>query len=656
MLALFLAILLADAPDPVVDPVARMVKLISTERISTAHRQLTARPHIAGTAGGREHAQTLSKLLIGYGVKIQMQSYWALLSYPRRMSLRLFRAPQKNLGIALALNERSDSRDPATGDADLLPGYIAYSASGRVRGKAIDAGDGLAADYDVLEKAGVATEGTVAVMRFGKASIGDQVALAVKHGVSGVVFYREPAKVRAWPLGPGRASWFVERGAAASLDFPLQIPLATVSSQVVEQIFASRKKGALGSAGLNLGVELELDIQMADSPRPIFNIIATIDGSEKPEHAVMLSAHHDAWGFGGADPGSAESALLELARVLGVMSKEGWRPRHTIQLAFFDGGEFGGLGASEHEKEFKQTADFPVPDQEAFFGAYHSNYDTADYMTRWRDPAFRATRSLTETLGRAALRLATADIPTRPAVPAVPPPDSPARGEIDYAEAKVAKARQAFAEGVIAKVELDRATKALAEAQERYERLREGSGQLTPAIAADEVRKAENHARVMRLNVEVLKASFDNGMVSRRDMEQAEALAKDADDYLVLARTREQELTHEWELIRKVQEFEARGGRFDDSVLERISLDYEKQFGHPLPVSAMGMTHTHELMNFDHTGRVDVALSPDSVEGKWLTEQLTLRDVPFLVFRSAVPGKATGAHIHLGLPSPRLHK
>jgi hypothetical protein len=68
------------------------------------------------------------------------------------------------------------------------------------------------------------------------------------------------------------------------------------------------------------------------------------------------------------------------------------------------------------------------------------------------------------------------------------------------------------------------------------------------------------------------------------------------------------------------------------------------------------MTHTHEVMNFDHTGRVDVALSPDSPEGVWLIEQLTLHDVPFLVFRSAVPGKATGAHIHLGLPSPRLHK
>ncbi len=145
-------------------------------------------------------------------------------------------------------------------------------------------------------------------------------------------------------------------------------------------------------------------------------------------------------------------------------------------------------------------------------------------------------------------------------------------------------------------------------------------------------------------------------MVARLDLEQAAARVKEAEEYLDLARVREQELQHEWELLRKVKEFEARGGRFDESVFERLSIDYEKQFGQPIPVSALGMTHTHELMNFDHTGRVDVALAPDSAEGRWLMEQLTLRDVPFLVFRGAVAGKATGAHIHLGLPSPRLRK
>lgn len=646
MFALVLAALLADIPDVT----TKLVRLLSTERIAASHRELTARPHIAGTAGGRAHAEMLAKMLTGFGLKVETHSYWALLSYPRRQSLRIFRGAQKNLGIGLPLTERSDT---ATADPDLLPGYIAYSASGRVRGRAIDAGDGLDADYDALEKAGVATKGAIALTRLGRAGLTDLAATAVKHGVAGMVFYRPAAKVRVWPAGSGRAPFFVERGAAASST----IPLESVSAQVADQIVAARKKGAL-----DLAVDLELDILMNNSPRPIFNVIATIEGSETLLNFVTLGTHHDAWSYGGADPGSAECAMLELARVLGVLAHDGWRPRHSIRLAFWDGGEFGGLGAAENAKEFADDnkahliAEFSVPDQEQSFGAYHSNYDTADYLTRWRDPGFRATRSLAETLGRAALRLSSEDIPAKPVESAMPPPGSPARGEIDYAEAKLAQAKEAFAAGVIVKSKLDAAEREVAAAKERYERLREGSGQLTPVIAANEVRKAELRAKETRLNLEVLRIDAGVGTVARRDLEAAEARAKEADDYLDLARVREEELTHEWELIRKIKEFEARGGRFDDSILERVSLDYEKQFGHSLPVSAMGMTHTHELLNFDHTGRVDVALNPDSAEGKWLIGQLTLRDIPFLVFRTAVAGKATGAHIHLGLPSPRLHK
>ena len=77
-------------------------------------------------------------------------------------------------------------------------------------------------------------------------------------------------------------------------------------------------------------------------------------------------------------------------------------------------------------------------------------------------------------------------------------------------------------------------------------------------------------------------------------------------------------------------------------------------FGEALPVSAMGDTAVHRALGFDHRGRVDVALSPDSAEGEWLRLYLTVKRIPFFVFRQAVPGKATGAHIHIGPMSTRL--
>src|SRR5438445_93183 len=79
-----------------------------------------------------------------------------------------------------------------------------------------------------------------------------------------------------------------------------------------------------------------------------------------------------------------------------------------------------------------------------------------------------------------------------------------------------------------------------------------------------------------------------------------------------------------------------------------VELDFEKQFGKPLPVSAMGETAVHRSLGFDHRGRVDVAIHPDQPEGRWLLEYLVEKHIPYFAFRQAVPGKATGAHIHLG--------
>ncbi len=95
-------------------------------------------------------------------------------------------------------------------------------------------------------------------------------------------------------------------------------------------------------------------------------------------------------------------------------------------------------------------------------------------------------------------------------------------------------------------------------------------------------------------------------------------------------------------------------GVFDMFMLADIQAAFERQFRSPLPVSALGETAVHRAMGFDHRGRVDVALNPDSDQGQWLRTYLTIKHIPFFVFRQAVPGKATGAHIHIGPASARL--
>jgi hypothetical protein len=85
----------------------------------------------------------------------------------------------------------------------------------------------------------------------------------------------------------------------------------------------------------------------------------------------------------------------------------------------------------------------------------------------------------------------------------------------------------------------------------------------------------------------------------------------------------------------------------------KIEQYFMNLFGRALPVSAFGQSLVHDRMKFDHRDAMDVALHPDSPEGRALMEYLRKSGIPFIAFRGRVAGSATGAHIHIGKPSLR---
>lgn len=93
--------------------------------------------------------------------------------------------------------------------------------------------------------------------------------------------------------------------------------------------------------------------------------------------------------------------------------------------------------------------------------------------------------------------------------------------------------------------------------------------------------------------------------------------------------------------------------KFGQDEFRQVVLEFERKFDRKLPVSARGETALHRSMGFNHSGRVDVALAPDGQEGRWLMRYLEQKQIPFFAFRTAVPGQATAAHIHIGPPSTR---
>jgi hypothetical protein len=257
---------------------------------------------------------------------------------------------------------------------------------------------------------------------------------------------------------------------------------------------------------------------------------------------------------------------------------------------------------------------------------------------------------------------------------AATPADTP---ELDRARRDAARIRELVQAGALPARALEEAEVVLAEAQDEavLERTLYSSldvWELTPETAEAMVKAAER--LVGRQGLEVIQARrlvrnqvrpesylkpFEAELVRRqKTLLLAQERASLFEGVLEMARL-EQELA---EALAAQSERAARiatrfdgNGRFLSSQRQLVGMQFERNFGHPLPVSADGDTPLHRSLGFDHTGRLDVALHPDSEEGAWLLGLLESMQVPYFAFRGAVAGKATGAHIHIGPPSGPIH-
>ena len=87
----------------------------------------------------------------------------------------------------------------------------------------------------------------------------------------------------------------------------------------------------------------------------------------------------------------------------------------------------------------------------------------------------------------------------------------------------------------------------------------------------------------------------------------------------------------------------------------RLQQFFLARFGRALPISAFGQTALHDRMGFDHRNALDLAVHPGQPGGaqrSWST--CAAAGIPFIAAWGAIPGSASGAHIHVGQPSPRI--
>src|SRR3984893_9262018 len=127
------------------------------------------------------------------------------------------------------------------------------------------------------------------------------------------------------------------------------IPTAFITGEGYRMLFRMLKHGPVE-------VELDMTNSFSENPVEVYNTVAEILGSEKPDEVVMLGAHLDSWDLatGSTDDGTGSMAVLEAARAL---AKLNLKPKRTIRFVLFSGEEQGLYGSQEYVKAHKNDLD-----------------------------------------------------------------------------------------------------------------------------------------------------------------------------------------------------------------------------------------------------------------------------------------------------------
>jgi hypothetical protein len=257
------------------------------------------------------------------------------------------------------------------------------------------------------------------------------------------------------------------------------------------------------------------------------------------------------------------------------------------------------------------------------------------------------------------------------AVPGLPAASQSEDPDILRARLAIERLRVLVEAGAIPRVQLEQAEDALGDTQDLVILRRTMYGQdITEEQAGEMVAAAQRRLDRRRKKLDRIRGLIDSGIAAKNDLDPLSAQVDYARKEYDLAVSRAK-LNHDLvEMARAEQARPSRpesgsasspapirydgAGVFTPAQFAQVSTAFEHRFSKPLPVSALGETAVHRAMGFDHRGRVDVALNPDQPEGVWLRQYLETRHIPYFAFWQAAPGKATGAHIHIGPESTRL--
>lgn len=369
---------------------------VDSWRIQENLKYITSYDHVGGSEGSYYLGQWIEgKFKEAHMDTFAQEEFHVYMNYPKKNGRRVAIVDPPESAWEAKLEEGSAYDPPKPQTAT----FHGFSASGNVTGPLIYVNYGSEKDFKRLWDSDINVKGTIALMRyFGTQSDrAMKVKIAQDAGVAGVIIYSDPAedgfkKGDVWPHGRWRPEDGVQRGSVAASNWILGDPLTPgrPSTKDAERMPKDKNPALPNIPSIpiswknaqkllqslqNIGDEIPSDWVGAvpdvgekwysghpdKSPKvnlqnfqdeiekhPIYNFFGSFIGNEDKAKKVIVGNHRDSWCFGGADPGSGTAVMLEVARVLGELRQQGWRPLRTIEFASWDAEEYNMIGSTEH--------------------------------------------------------------------------------------------------------------------------------------------------------------------------------------------------------------------------------------------------------------------------------------------------------------------
>ena len=354
-------------------------------------KTLTAEPHLAASPEDHKTAEYVAEKFCAAGLETTIVPYRVLMNRPKVVRVEAYDLAG-HLLMGGPTREHVEG-DPFQDDPRVVMPFNGSSGSGDVTGEVVYANYGRLEDFNELAARHIDLHGKVVICRYGANFRGVKVYLAERRGAIGILLYSDPKddgydKGNVYPMGPWRPDTGVQRGSvqylfkypgdpetpgvASTLDLPdsariqsftgpegdqpgiISIPLSYHDAAPILQGLRGPEvpqdwQGALsfryhmGSGGVKVHLVSQQDYER----RVIWDVIGKIEGAQDPDAWVIVGNHRDAWVYGTVDPNSGTASMLEAVHGLGVLLRQGWRPKRTIVFCSWDAEEEGLIGSTE---------------------------------------------------------------------------------------------------------------------------------------------------------------------------------------------------------------------------------------------------------------------------------------------------------------------